>query len=215
MAETLKGRDKRAFNIWSFYSPKAGADIIVAGDPEYLHAHLLEGDPQVEHFRVGGDIYLDPDHDDPDGTKPDAIVQMRNTPRRIFREVKAVDEETHLTERDLRQRRIQERVAAKLDMVYERIGPSHLRQHATLINNWRFLRPAIAAARGHDLTRYIDDALSFVGSTKRSRLREYFTAFEDRHELRLAGLLRALQTAQLKSDLDLKIVSMGTWLWLD
>ena len=61
MAETLKGRDKRAFNIWSFYSPKAGADIIVAGDPEYLHAHLLEGDPQVEHFRVGGDIYLDPD----------------------------------------------------------------------------------------------------------------------------------------------------------
>ena len=197
-------RDKRVFNIWYAYSTKIGKDLVLKTDPEYLNFIWLEGDPDVESFEIDTDIFLANQDESNGATIPDSIVTFRNPNlKRQWREVKPVEDAQLSDIRDIRQKRIQERITEELGCDYLRVTPELLKQHWIFICNWRRAVTWLAAAKNIDYSRYVDEAHTQIDTKSRVLLREFISGYSaEEQPLAIAGMFRCAQSGRIKTDLE-------------
>lgn len=194
-------RGRQVNNIWSVYSTKIGKDCVLISDPEYLNFVWMEGDPSIASFEIETELYVVNSAASDGATYPNAIVSYFDG-RREWREVNALEDSKNNDERDLRQKRIQERITKDLSYDYLRITPALLKQHWQFLSNWRRAVPFLAAARHLDWSRYADEAHAFVHKNEQVTLGDFMVSYEKvQQPLAIAGALRCAQQGKILTDL--------------
>lgn len=197
-------RGKRVHNIWSIYSTKNRKNCILLSDAEYCNCVWLEGDPTVQSYEIESDLFLIDNDESHGATYPDAIVKFKDTNKTVqWREVKA-EEDSNMSEiRDIRQKRIQERITTELGLEYLRVTPSLLLKQWQFIRNWRRCIPFLSAARHMDLTKYGNELHAFIYAKKHITLGECMTQYSKEYQpLAIAGILLCAQNGLIKTDLE-------------
>jgi hypothetical protein len=147
-------RGNHRSNLWLHYSWRNRADVILIGNPAFLHFLWLEADPTVRRYRLEHPEVIVRVGNDEHKTVFDADVE-RIKGQRELHEVKADDDDEHpKTVREQHQRDAQLRAAKAENAAYVRIGPATLAPHRQLIDNWLQACGYLAACRWHDLDTY-------------------------------------------------------------
>lgn len=205
-------RGKDVNNIWSFYSTKNRKDLVPISDVDYCNCAWLEGDPTVKSYEIETDLFLADTDESHGATYPDAIVNFKNDNKnRQWREVKAAEDSSKSDDRDIRQKRIQERITTELGIDYLRVTPSLMKKHWKFIQNWRRAIPFLSTARDLDLSKYGNEIHTLIDARRSITLGECMQQYSrEMQSMAIAGILYCAQNGLIKTDLDVRHLCKAT-----
>lgn len=195
-------RAKAHYNLWCCYSPKARADVLLHGDPQYFHFLLVESDPEVKEVtydvadlvrRVVGEQLAEL-----------VCAELRMVDGRVvWRCVRDEATEALSTKVDNLRLLIGQRIHAEL--------PTHVEIHLTpeitangvRIQNWSRILPYLAQARSWPLHEVGNQVATFLHTRTEVALCDVIALAErGREALYVAALLHGVQFGHFQSNLN-------------
>ena len=202
LQQDYRARGKSLYSLWYAYSPKARADVVLHGDPQYYHFLLVESDPSVasasydvqRHARriVGEEL----------GQLVDVEIRMADG-RVVWRCVRSEVADALAIRVANLQKLIAQRIHAELPNRMEVVTAAEVIAQPLRIQNWNRLVPYLAQARDWPLHEFGNDVATLLHTYQEVALSDVTALAEPGLEaLYIAALLRGVQFGRFRSNLD-------------
>ena len=207
-------RGKALYSLWYAYSPKAQADVVLHGDPQYYHFLLVESDPEVASvdyavqqraMRIAGD----------------ELGQIVNVEIRladgsvVWRCVRASSNDSLTAKVANLQVLIDQRVHQELPKRIEVLTGPDTTVNPVRIQNWNRLLPYLAQARAWPLHEFGNEVATLLHTHDEVALCDVTALAEPgREALYIAALLHGVQFGLFRSNLDEKPWGLGSRFWV-
>lgn len=213
LQQDYAGRGKSKFRLWYAYSPKAQADVVLNGDPQYFHFLLVESDPDVRSasydvqaraMRIVGEEL---------GQTINAELHLADGSV-VWRCVRSEDTPALATRMDHLQLLITQRVHQELPARVELRTAEDIVRQPVRLQNWNRLLPYLAQARAWPLHEFSNDVVALLHTREEVALCDVIALAEHGKEaLYVAALLQGVQLGRYRSDLNEKPWGLGSRFW--
>lgn len=215
LQKDYRARGKSRYSLWYAYSPKAGADVVLHGEPQYYHFLLVESDPNVvsadyvvqeKASRVVGEEL---------GRLVDVELRMADASV-VWRCVRAEVSSALTTRVSNLQLLVSQRVHKELPDRVELLTMAEIAVNPLRIQNWNRVLPYLGQARAWPLDEFANDVATLLHTRQEVALCDVLTLSElEREALYIAALLQGVQFGRFRSDLNEKPWGLGSRFWVE